>query len=139
MGDRLCHFHSQDILLCHSFSIPNTLYILCAAPCFLSPNTEAYDNCLRNILSDVINVRLNGAIWSQVSLLVRAGGIGICRAAQLAPSAFLASAAGYSELTGQILPHQMQDISNPMRVSALIAWQQGHDQPAFSSLATYSL
>jgi len=68
-------------------------------------------------------------MWLQASLPARAGGIGIRRAAQLAPSAFLASAAGSSDLVRQILPPHLQETPNPFLESALTTWQQGHDDP----------
>ncbi len=113
MGERLLSLHSHDalLLLRHSFSIPKILYILCSAPCFLSPHIENYDTLLRSILSDVTNICLDEeSVWSQASLPERAGGIGIRKAVQLAPSAYLASAAGCDELVRQILPHYVQNI-----------------------------
>ena len=79
--------------------------MLRTAPCFLSPAVETYDSLLRKVLGDITNVCLEeDETWTQASLPVGAGGIGVRRAAQLAPSAFLASAAGCSELVAQILP-----------------------------------
>ena len=115
MGDRLHLLQSHDaLLLRHSFSIPKVLYILQTASCFLSNHIETYDSRLRSLLSDITNVSLTvDSIWLQASLPVRAGGIGIRRAAQLAPSAFLTSAAGCSELIRQILLPRLQDAPNP--------------------------
>ena len=48
---------------------------------------------------------------------------------QLAPSAFLASAAGSSDLVNQILPPHLQDTPYPERDAVLASWSQGHDQP----------
>ena len=130
MGDRLHLLHSHDaLLLRHSFSIPKILYILRSAPCFLSASLEAYDNLLRDILSDITNVCLENSVWAQASLPVRAGGLGVRRASQLAPSAFLASAAGCSELVDQILPSHLQGTPDPALGLALSSWQQDHDEP----------
>ena len=131
MGDRLHLLHSHDalLLLRHSFSIPKILYILRTAPCFLSASLEAYDNLLRAILSNISNVCLEeDSVWAQASLPVGAGGLGVRRAAQLAPSAFLASAAGCSELVNQILPSHLRGTPDPVPDQALSAWQQGHDE-----------
>ena len=125
-------FHSHDaiLLLCHSFSIPKLLlYILQTAPCFQSPHLQAYDELLRTILSDICNISLNHeSTWLHASLPVRAGGIRIRRAAQLALSAFMASSAGSSDLVHQILPPHMV-APNPALQSALTAWHQGHAEP----------
>ena len=139
MGDRLRLLQSHDaLLLRHSFSIPKVLYILQTASCFLSPHIEAYDSRLRSLLSDITNVNLTiDSIWFQASLPVRAGGIGIRRAAQLAPSAFLASAAGCSEFIRQILSPRLQDAPNPSIETALTFWRHGHDEPPLSDTVSH--
>ena len=131
MGGRLHLMHAHDtlLLLRHSFAMPKILHMLRSAPCFLSPAVETYDSLLRKVLGDITNVCLEeDETWTQASLPVGAGGIGVRRAAQLAPSAFLASAAGCSELVAQILPPQMQGVPNPSRDAALVAWQHGHSE-----------
>ena len=57
------------------------------------------------------------------------GGLGIRNATQLAPSAFLASAAGSSKLTRQILPPRLRDAPSPAHSEALAFWSSGHDEP----------
>ena len=107
LGERLRLLQAQDalLLLCHSLAIPKVLHVLQSSPCFASTLLSDFDDLLRDILSDVINVRLElGPAWLQAQLPVRAGGIGIGSAAQLAPSAYLASAAGCADLVHQILP-----------------------------------
>ena len=140
MGGRLPHLHLHDallLLLRHSFVIPKLLYIMRTSPCFLSAELEVYDNLLKTILCDVTNVRLDEVSWSQASLPIRSGGIGVRRVAQLAPSAFLASAAGCSDLIRLILPSYLQNVSYPTQESALDCWQCGHDEPPPSSLAAH--
>jgi hypothetical protein len=106
MGERLQHLSCQDALLIlrHSLAIPKVLYILRTAPCFLSDQLEAFDGVLRSILSQVLNIDLSQEMaWMQASLPIRVGGLGVRRAAQLAPSAYLASAAGCFSLVHQII------------------------------------
>ena len=133
MGDRLQYLHSHDtiLLLRHSFALPKLFYVLHTSPYFLSPQLEAYDDLLRNTLSGITNVHFQGndPAWTQASLPVRYGGLGIQSAVQLAPSAFLASAAGFSDLGDQILPPHLQDPPYPLRDAALASLTQGHDQP----------
>ena len=93
MGQRLTHFRKHDalILLRHSFAIPRILYILRTAPCFSFPCLESFDRELRSIVGAVLNISLEeDSAWSQAMLPVGSGGIGVRRAVQLAPSAFLA-------------------------------------------------
>ena len=125
MGERLRVMQSQDalLLLRHSFAIPKMLYVLRTAPCFLSSELEMFDNMLRNIFSSIVNVSMaSEPAWLQASLPVRAGGVGIRRTVQLAPSAFLASAAGCSELIHNILPPHLHNISDPHTEAALACW-----------------
>ena len=131
MGERLRLLQAQDalLLLRHSLAIPKVLHVLRSSPSFASPYLENYDNFLRRKLSDIINVRLeSGLAWSQASLPVRAGGIGIRITVQVAPSPYLASAAGCVKLVFSILPPRLQDTSNPWLVSAKVILSQGHNQ-----------
>ena len=129
---RLSHLQSNDalLLLRHSFAIPKVLYTLRTAPCSLSPDLETFDETLRTILTSIVNVRLDDvSAWLQASLPVRAGGIGIRRTVQLAPSAYLASATGCSELVHQILPPHLLDNPDPHFEAALDLWREGHPHP----------
>ena len=132
MGERLGILTSHDalLLLRHSFAIPKILFVLCTAPCFLSDSLEDFDGLLRCLLSHILNIDLAlETTWLQATLPVRAGGIGIRRAVQLAPSAYLASAAGCSELIHQILPSHLLETLDPNIESALSIWSQGHANP----------
>ena len=71
----------------------------------------------------------------QVSLPVRSGGIGIRRIVQLAPSAFLASAAGCSELIHRILPPRLHNIRDLHTEMALACWSEHHDHPPPTTLS----
>ena len=93
------------LLLRHSFAIPKILFILRTAPCFLSAQLEVYDDFLRSVLSSITNVSMEKeSVWFQATLPVAMGVLGIRGAVQLAPSAFLASAAGCSDLIHRLLP-----------------------------------
>ena len=97
MGERLCLLQTKDalLLLRHSFAIPKVMYILRSSPCFASPQLDSFDGLLSSILSEVINIHLDSdSNWAQASIPVRFGGIGMRSTVRLAPSAFLASAAG---------------------------------------------
>ena len=122
MGERLDLLCSHDalILLRHYFSIPKVLYILRTAPCFLSYHLKSFDDLLRSTLSNIVNISLDSDVaWLQASLPVKVGGIGIRRSTQLAPSAFLASAAGCADLIHQILPPHFTTNDSPYIESAL--------------------
>ena len=132
MGSRLCLLCKHDalILLRHSIAIPKILYTLRTAPCFSSSVLKSFDQELRCILSDVLNISLDSdSAWSQATLPVGYGGIGVRSAVQLAPSAFLASAAGSSDLVRHILPGRLSSAPYPAIEDAKIEWSRGHDRP----------
>ena len=123
IDDALC-------LLRHSFAIPKVLYMLRSAPCYSSAHLGAYDEELRSTLSEVLNISLeDDCSWLQASLSVGYDGIGVRRATQLAPSAFLASAAGSSALISRILPDRFGGSVYPHVEQALSVWSESHDQP----------
>ena len=126
MGERLQHLdaHIAILLLRHSFAIPRT------SPCFLSPNLALYDDRLRSIVGAITNINFepNTPAWTQVSLPVKYGGLGFRSAVQLAPSAFLASAAASSDLARHILPSHLQSLPLPYTDEAVALWSQGHEQ-----------
>ena len=132
MGIRLQCMHTHDALqlLWHSFSLPKMMHILHTAPCFLSSCLTGYDDLLRSILSGIVNVNFqeNDLTWTQATLPVKCGGLGIRSAVQPAPSAFLASAAGTSDLIHQILPPRFTGIPYSGREDTLSCWSLGHSE-----------
>ena len=100
MGERLSLLHSQDalLLLRNAFSLPKALYVLRTAPCFESAILNNLDCLQRKLLESICNVQLDDNAWTQASLPILAGGLGIRSFARLAPSAFLASVAGSSQI-----------------------------------------
>ena len=133
LGNRLEHLHTQDslLLLRHSLAIPRLSYILRTSPCFLSAELRVYDDLLKSITSSITNNSLQSSVtaWPQASLPVKNGGLGIRSAVQLAPSAFLASAAGSSTLVAQIIPRHLRKFPIVAREEAFSCWSQGHHNP----------
>ena len=122
MGTRLSHFSKNDAitLLRYFIAIPKVLYLLRTAPCFQSLLLKSFDLELRSCLSAILNVDLvDNSAWTQATLPIGFGGIGVRNTSQLAPSAFLASAAGCVSLTEQILPPRQHGVSHPGAEEAL--------------------
>ena len=121
---RLQHVSAHDalLLLRNSFAIPQLLYLLRTSPSFLSPSLKVYDDVLGSIVGTIANTGLDDNAWNQASLPVKAGGLGIRSAVQLAPSAFLSSAAASTDLVRHILPPRFgpQDLLHVD--SALASW-----------------
>ena len=129
MGTRLSHFSKHDAitLLRHSIAIPRIMYLLRTAPCFWSPLLESFDLELRSCLSTILNADLvDDSAWTQATLPTGFGGIGVRNTKQLAPSAYLASAAGCTSLIERILPLRLHGASHPAVKDALQEWKMGH-------------
>ena len=132
MRSRLCLLRKLDalLLLRHSLAIPKILYTLRTSPSFTSSRLALFDCELRSTLSEVLNIRFdNDMVWTQASLPVKAGGIGVRSAAQLAPSAFLSSLAGTAHLVELILPENLKCDSAPEVQQALMEWSKFSDVP----------
>ena len=94
----------------------------------VSDQLSVFDEALCQILSRILNVDLDqDTAWLQATLPVYAGGLGVRRAVQLAPSAFLASAAGCSSLIQHILQPCSLTIHDPCIKLVISLWSQGHD------------
>ena len=128
MGERLSLLHSQDALclLRNAFSLPKILYILRTAPCFQSSILSVLDSLQRTLLESICNINLSEEAWSQASLPIKSGGLGIRSFTMLAPSAYLASAAGSSCISKRILPSSMSSAPNTFKAEALTTWSCSH-------------
>jgi hypothetical protein len=83
----------QDALLIlrSSLGAPKMIHILrcqLCHPCDKHPELETYDVILRHGLEKILNVSLNDIQWTQASLPIKMGGLGIRRATSLALPAF---------------------------------------------------
>jgi len=103
--DRLGSVGSHDalILLRASLSAPKVLHTLRCAPCVDHPSLHKFDELLRSGISRITNSDLGDDHWTQASLPVGDGGLGVRKIASLAIPAYLASAASTCDLQNQIL------------------------------------
>ena len=69
----------------------------------------------------------NEKAWLQATLPVRHGGLGVSRATQLAPSAYLSSTAATADLVSAILPTSHKTLPTPFADAALEKWSVGHN------------
>ena len=141
MGDRLQGLQAHDalLLLKHAFTIPKLLYTLRSVPCFASSELNSYVDTLRSIFSSICNIHLDrdDPSWLQSTLPVKSGGLGLRSAVHLAPSAFLSSAAGCSNLIHQILPARFHDAPYAPQDDTLVIWKQGHPHPPPTGSASH--
>jgi len=128
-ADRLEWLQAHDALtiLKHTLSRPSLLHILRSSPCASHASLEEFDDTLRNCLSQMLNVTLNDQQWMQASLPVKDGGLGIRRVAQVAPSAFLASASAAALLIAAILPNRLASTLDTSISQTLTVWTSGRN------------
>ncbi len=124
----LLEAHDSLCLLRSAFAIPKLLYILRTAPCFLSPSLDRFDGLQRSLIESICNIQLSDASWIQASLPIHSGGLGIRSADMLAPSAYLASAAGSDPISQAILPAGMTPSLPSIQAQALVNWGKWVDQ-----------
>jgi len=138
-SSRLSCLQSHDalVILKHSLSLPKLLHTLRSSCCVEHPALSEFDDQLRYCLRQILNVSLDDNQWSQATLPVRNGGLGIRRAHQIAPSAYLASASGAAPLVSLILPLRLQGLSDSRADQALAAWSaQGGSVPPSGILSS---
>ena len=126
LGSRLEQLQAHDALclLRNAFALPKVLYVLRTAPSFLSPLLDTFDDVQKSLLEAICNIHLSDKCWLQASIPINAGGIGIRSVSRLAPSAFLASAAGTSSITSALLPPRFSCVVCPHTEKALSMWKR---------------
>ena len=94
---------------------------------FSLPLQPVHKNDCPDPMQETTRVLKNYSITKEVQYIIK--GSGIRSAVQLAPSAFLASAAGCTGLIQEILPPRLQGIPEPYIKLGLNCWSQKHEQP----------
>ena len=114
--------HQAFFLLKNAFALPRLMYFLRSGSCFLHESALLdYDNVIKLAFQRLANIQLSASMWTQVTLTTKMGGFGLVSAADLAPSAFLASRALVCELETKIRGCSLQaDLHN----AALAAWRR---------------
>ena len=95
---------------------------------FTSQLLFTFDSAIRSLLSSILNLNFSdNLVWSQATLPIKSGGLGVRSVAQLALSAFFASAVGCRRLISILLaPLSSLD---PFWDLALEYWQKLTDLP----------
>ena len=126
LGERLLLLEAHDslCLLWSAFSIPKLMYVLRTAPCFLSPLLDSFDRLQCSLLESICNIQMSDFSWQQASLPINSGGLGIRSAVMLAPSAYLASAAGSPSISQAILPTTVDPFLPTIQTQALVEWKK---------------
>jgi hypothetical protein len=123
---RLISSHDALVLLKTSCGSPRLLHLLRSAPCAGHFTLPAIDLTLRRSLSDITNTLLSDAQWSQASLPISAGGIGIRSVTSIASPAFLASVSRTEQLQSQLLVKCPTSAPNHHFIHQLDEWLKKH-------------
>ena len=84
--------HSAFYLLRASLAIPRLIYFLRCAPMWKKPELlTAYDCILKSGLESILNCNFSNQSWTQATLPVRFGGLGVRKTSDIAIPAFLSS------------------------------------------------
>ena len=100
---KLINAHDALLILKASSSTSHVLFMLRCSPCLSNAILSQIDEVLKSNISHIANVVLSDVQWIQASLPVKAGGLGIRRAASLALPAYLASTTSIASLQDLIL------------------------------------
>jgi hypothetical protein len=114
--------HDALVLLKASCGAPKLMHLLRAAPCVDHAALPEIDKILRSCLVHIANVDVSDAQWTQASLPVKAGGLGLRSPQQLALSAFLASVSSTKQLQDLLLARCQITSFDLHHESLLIKW-----------------
>ncbi len=132
LGECIKHIETKDalVLLRSSFAFSKPHSLLRTFPCFRSYALNRYDIGLQKIFSAVTDIPLepSSAAWSQATLPIRLGGLGVQSAVRTAASAFLASSHASSDLVNAVLPSNHRS-SSSLLDEATTSWSQSHATP----------
>ncbi|ESO09239.1 hypothetical protein HELRODRAFT_168201 [Helobdella robusta] len=92
------------VLLLQAAFLPRLVYFLRTSPLLDVSILNSFDDHLRDAFQSIFNIKLDQKNWLQGTLPIFVGGLGLGSAAELAPSAFLASAAATVALQDLMLP-----------------------------------
>ena len=117
--------HSALYLLKNCFAMPKLTYLLRSSPCFLKPEIlNRYDTIIKDALVKIMNVQLPDEAWSQATLPVAKGGLGLQPATEVVLAGYLSSVNATTGIVQSLLPSNPSGQQNPYYDSALLEWKQ---------------
>jgi len=109
---QLISAHDALVLLKTCLGGPKLQFVLRSSPCCDHPLLRQFDDLLHLALTKSCNIALTDDQWTQASLPVWSGGLGVRSVSMLASSAFLASAAGTLPLQSLILRNTLAAVED---------------------------
>ena len=96
--------HQAFVLLKNSFAIPKMTYILRSSPAYQQEDLlKDFDTAIRDSMSSIANIDFTEEAWTQASLPVRHGGLGIRKSGDIALPGYISSALSAHSLVEAIL------------------------------------
>lgn len=115
--------HTAYFLLKNCLYIPKLTYMLRTSPAWkFNELTKKMDDCLKNSLQTIMNIQFNDTQWSQATLPVSKGGLGIRKVSDISLPAFLSSSFGVQSLVSLLLPFMDNDSVVHLQDEALDQW-----------------
>ena len=120
--------HPALVLLKNCFAIPKLQYIMRTSPVYRNPEAlQEIDEVIRSAVTNITNTQFAERNWTQATLPVRCGGLGIRRTTDIAPPAYISSLFATADLVTAILSlHPGEAIANdlPEATEAIRAWKE---------------
>ncbi|XP_063618720.1 uncharacterized protein LOC134791601 [Cydia splendana] len=136
-SDRLLKISAHMALVIIKFClfVPKFTYILRCSPVWKYPHLiEPLDSVLKLTLSSILNINLDNRAWTQASLPIRHGGLGIRQVVSVALPAFLSSFHSTQDLANKIFCPPADNICIQIQIEAKNSWTQACPEnpiPAF--------
>src|SRR6267154_1566176 len=115
--------HEAFFLLKTSFAVPRLQYMLRCAPAFASTALGEMARVIKDVLVTVLNIELEGDSYTQASLPVRWGVLGVRDVQSLAASSYASSTCATSALVQVVLPPILRDKPSPLVEAAIQVWR----------------
>ena len=120
----LLQSHDALNLLQNNISISKLLCTLRTSECCDNPQLLKFDKLQQKYITDIININMNDIQWTQATRPIKDRGLGIHSLTVLAPSAFLASAAGTLRIQNDILPVRLHIHVDSSKIRTVYAWKK---------------
>ena len=126
LGGRFEYISAHDAIISYGilFQSPDSSTCSGTSPCFQPPILANFDSTLKSTVTYITNTcfTTDDPAWAQATIPVGLGSLGILIAVQLAPLAFVTSAAASSDLSNHILPARGQSLPIHYVGIALATW-----------------
>lgn len=115
--------HMALYILRHCFWIPKFNYYMRCCPLWkFDTLCDSFDNAIKVVLENIINIKFTTSSWHQATLPVVFGGLGIRAVSDISLPAFLSSIHAYSTLINSILSPASNDFEIEYLKEATNSW-----------------